>query len=61
MSLSFSPRDPLTEFAQTYPGICRIVDEVRQTRRRGDLAWPEYVYLPLGKAGTVLARWAHRA
>jgi hypothetical protein len=51
------PRQPLTEFARIYPGIWRIVDEVRQTRRRDDPAWPDYVYLPLGKAGLVLAQW----
>lgn len=52
-----SPRAPLTEFGRAYPGIWRIVDEVRQTRIRNDPAWPDYVFLPFMTAGTVLARW----
>lgn len=51
------PRHSLIDFARRWPGIWRIVDTVRQSRRQDDPAWPDHVFLPMPRAGEALAKW----
>lgn len=52
-----TPRQSLIDLGRVRPGIWRIVDAVRQSRRRDDPDWPDYVFLPMPKAGEALAKW----
>lgn len=47
-------RTILEEWGARYPGVWRIVDEIRQARPR-DI--PPYVFLPLGAAAEAMDRW----